>query len=243
MKILSIDSTAKVASAALLSDATLLAETTVRIGRSHSETLLPMIEGLLAMTGIRPEEIDLFACAAGPGSFTGVRIGVATVKGLAFGRGVPCAAVSSLEALAENLVPLPGILCPVMDARREQVYQATFRYEEGKLLRLCPDRAIAIRELSEELRAAYPGEAIRLVGDGCAVAAAGLREAGLDPLLPPEGLAVQSAAAVGRCAARMAAAGQTVTDAALAPVYLREPQAERERKERLKQRDCETSKN
>lgn len=241
MKILSIDSTAKVASAALLSDGDLLAETTVRCGRSHSETLLPMIEGLFRMTRLRPEDIDLFACAAGPGSFTGVRIGVATIKGLAFGRGIPCAAVSSLEALAENLAPLPGILCPVMDARREQVYQAAFCFEDGKLLRLSPDRAVGVRELAEDLRTAYPGKTIRLTGDGCAVAAAGLREAGLCPVLPPDGLAVQSAAAVGRCAARMAAAGNTVTDAALSPVYLREPQAERERKERLNRQSADRS--
>ena len=233
MKILCLDSTAKVATAALLSDGETLAEYTVNSGLSHSELLLPMVRSLLASCALTENDIDLFACTAGPGSFTGVRIGVSLIKGLAFGRGKPCAAVSALEALAESLVPMDGILCPVMDARRGQVYCALFRCEGGALMRLTEDRAIGADELAEELLSRYPGEGCRLVGDGYHVAEAALTARGVPLIDAPLSLRAQSAAAVGRCAYRMALRGETVTDEALRPTYLRLPQAERERLERL----------
>ncbi len=234
MKILCLDSTAKVASAAILADGEVLAETTVfGGGGSHRELLLPMLRALLASTALTEDDIDLFACTAGPGSFTGVRIGTSVIKGLAFGRGKPCAAVSSLEALAENLAPLPGLLCPVMDARRAQVYNAIFRREGNALHRLTPDRALSARDLAAEVAAAYPGEPVYLVGDGVAVAAEAFRKAGIALAPTPSRLLLQSAASVGRCAHRMAERSETVTDSALRPVYLRLPQAERERLERL----------
>ncbi len=238
MKILCLDSTAKVASAAILSDGELLAETTVfGGGRSHSELLLPMLRALLVSTALTEDDVDLFACTAGPGSFTGVRIGTSVIKGLAFGRGKPCAAVSSLEALAENLAPLPGLLCPVMDARRAQVYNALFRREGDALHRLTPDRALAARDLAAEVAAAYPGEPVYLLGDGLAVAEEAFRAVGIPVASTPDRLRLQSAASVGRCAYRMALRGETVTDCALRPTYLRLPQAERERLERLKQKE------
>ncbi|MBO7293738.1 MAG: tRNA (adenosine(37)-N6)-threonylcarbamoyltransferase complex dimerization subunit type 1 TsaB [Clostridia bacterium] len=233
MKILCLDSTAKVATAALLSDGEVLAEYTVNGGLSHSELLLPMIRSLLTSCALTEDDIDLFACTAGPGSFTGVRIGVSLIKGLAFGRGKPVAAVSALEALAESLVPLDGILCPVMDARRGQVYNALFRCEGGVPVRLTEDRAIAADELAEELTSRYPGEGCRLVGDGYRVAEAVLAERGVPLLVTPLSLRGGVAAAAGRCAYRMAQRGETVTDEALRPLYLRLPQAERERLERL----------
>ncbi len=240
MKILCLDSTAKVASAAILDDLTVLGEYTVAGGgRSHSELLLPMIRSLLASTSLTEDDIDLFACTAGPGSFTGVRIGASVIKGLAFGRGLPCAEVSALLALAEQLTPLPGLIAAVMDARRAQVYTALFRCEGGELIRLTPDRAIAAEALAEEILAAYPGEGVRLVGDGMAVAEAAFLRAGV-PILPnPSLLSEQNAAAAGRCAYRMAVAGETVTDEALRPAYLRLPQAERERLERLSRENKE----
>lgn len=240
MKILCLDSTAKVASAAILDDLTVLGAYTVSGGgRSHSELLLPMIRSLLTSTSLTEDDIDLFACTAGPGSFTGVRIGAAVIKGLAFGREKPCCEVSALWALAEQLVPLDGLVAAVMDARRAQVYTALFRCEGGVLTRLTPDRAIAAEELAAEIRTAYPDEGVRLVGDGMAVARAALEGAGV-PILPtPLLLSEQNAAAAGRCAYRMAAAGETVTDEALRPIYLRLPQAERERQERLSKENNE----
>ena len=127
MLIIALDSTAVVASVALCRDDTPIAIFHVKNGNTHSETLLPMVESVLKCAGYTVDDVDLFACSVGPGSFTGVRIGVSTVKGLAFGKNKPCVAVSTLEALAENLVPQSGILCPVMNARRGQVYNALFR--------------------------------------------------------------------------------------------------------------------
>ena len=234
MRILCLDSTAKVATAAVLNDSEVLAEYTVHGGgRSHSELLLPMIRSLLSSVGLTPDDIDLFACTVGPGSFTGVRIGVSVIKGIAFGRGKPCCAVSSLEALAAQIAPLPTLVAAVMDARRNQVYNAIFRIEGGKLHRLTPDRAIACDALARELLEAYPGESVALVGDGYAVAEPVLSAAGVPLLALPYPLRLQSAAAAGAVAYRMACAGDTISDDALRPVYLRLPQAERERLERL----------
>ena len=147
MKILAIDSTAIVASVAICDDEKLAALYTVNNGNTHSETLLPMVESALAQSKLTVDDIGLFAVSAGPGSFTGVRIGAATIKGLAFGRDIPCVGVSTLEALAYNLKGSSGIICPVMNARRNQVYNALFRFEGEKLVRLCPDRAIAVKDL------------------------------------------------------------------------------------------------
>ena len=169
MKILSLDSTAKTATAALCEDETLLAEYTLNNGNTHSETLLPMVESILSAFSLKPHDIELFACAAGPGSFTGVRIGVATVKGLAFGSGRPAVGVSTLEALARNLdfgdtdaeAREPKIICPVMDARRGQLYTARFVRRGGGLEReaetlplgkvwLCGDGYSLVRGLMPE---------------------------------------------------------------------------------------------
>lgn len=241
MKILCLDSTAKIASAAILSDTETLAEYTVAGGgRSHSELLLPMIRSLLTSTALTEKDIDLFACTAGPGSFTGVRIGASVIKGLAFGRGKPCAAVSALEALAESLTPLPGLICPVMDARRAQVYTALFHTENGELVRLRKDDALSVEELASRLLSEFPGQSVRLVGDGYGVAAPILAERGIVLDKTPVSLLRQSAAAVGRCAYRMAMRGELVTDDGLRPIYLRLPQAERERLERLAQNENKT---
>ena len=235
MKILCLESTAKIASCAILEDGDTLAEYTVHPGGlSHSELLLPMCKSLLTSLGLSIDDIDLFAAAAGPGSFTGVRIGVSVIKGLAFSKEKPCAEVSSLEALAEGLTPIRGILCPVMDARRGQVYNALFRSTEEGTVRLSEDRALSLDELAEELLT-YRDKPIYLVGDGYRIAREALTARGVALADTPLALRGQSAAAVGRCAYRMAKDGRTVSDEALRPVYLRLPQAERERLERLKE--------
>jgi tRNA threonylcarbamoyladenosine biosynthesis protein TsaB len=231
MLILALDSTAIVASVALCRDEKTIASFTVKNGNTHSETLLPMVEAVLKSAGVTVADVDLFACSVGPGSFTGVRIGTATIKGLAFSQNKNCLGVSSLEALAQNLVPFDGVICPVMNARRGQVYNALFRYENGVLSRLCEDRALSVTELAAEL--AQMGEPFALCGDGVA------EFHRLAPNATPTSVSTlledQSAVSVAKVALRRANAGESGTDAELVPVYLRLPQAERERLEKLKQ--------
>ena len=228
MIVLALDSTAQTGAVTLCRDRKLLASITLNTGNTHSETLLPSVEALLTMCGLTAGDVDLFACAKGPGSFTGVRIGVSTVKGMAFGTDKPCIGVSTLEALAYNLRAFSGILCPVMNARRSQVYNALFRAKDGKIERLCADRAISLEELSRELSAM--GQPIYLAGDGYDMTRAALSH--LAPCETPEELIYQSGYAVAMCALDAHEAGVRTTDAELAPTYLRLPQAERERLEK-----------
>ena len=231
MKILAFDGTAKAASIALTDDDRLLGHYTIDNGLTQSELLLPMAENLLKSLKLSFSDVELYATSVGPGSFTGVRIGVSLIKGLAFGRNIPCVGVSTLEALAENLFPLRGIIVPCMDARRGQVYSATFRCDGEKMERLTEDRAIALCDLAEELRA-FEGESIYISGDGYAVAVSALSKAGIKLSPTPELLINESGASVARVAKKMYESGQYQTDIELSPVYLRMPQAERERLER-----------
>lgn len=231
MLILALDSTAIVASVALCRDEKTIASFTVKNGNTHSETLLPMVEAVLKSANVSVSDIDLFTCSVGPGSFTGVRIGTATIKGLAFGQNKNCLGVSTLEALAENLVPFDGIICPVMNARRGQLYNALFRCENGVPVRLCEDRAISVADLAAEL--AEKGEPFALCGDG--IAEFRRLAPNSAPVSVSSLLEDQSAVCVAKVALRRANAGENGTDAALAPVYLRLPQAERERLEKMKQ--------
>ena len=231
MLILALDSTALVGSVALCDDSRLISEVTVNTGHTHSETLLPMVESLLKLCGYTVDDIDLFACTTGPGSFTGVRIGAATVKGLAYGRGKPCVGVSTPEALAYNGIMCDGLLCPVMNARRMQVYNALFSCESQKMTRLCQDRALAITELGDELMT-YDVP-VYLMGDGAELVYKTLAKDD-SPLarrlvLLPERIRHQSGYSVAQIALDMYQKGLATTDAALAPVYLRPSQAERER--------------
>ncbi|MBQ9079875.1 MAG: tRNA (adenosine(37)-N6)-threonylcarbamoyltransferase complex dimerization subunit type 1 TsaB [Clostridia bacterium] len=223
---MALDSTATTASVALCEDTSLIAMTTLNAGLTHSEALLPLVEQLLIRARLTPSDIDLFAISEGPGSFTGVRIGAATVKGLAFGREKPCIGVSTLESLAHNLACCDGIICPVMNARRDQVYNALFRAKDGALTRLCPDRAIAVSELSGELEA-Y-NETIYICGDGAPLC----RHIPSHPV--PDFLLWQNGYSVAQCALALYKDGVRTTDTELAPTYLRLPQAERERLEKLK---------
>ena len=235
MLILALDSTAQVGSVALCQDETLIAEYTLNTGHTHSETLLPMVESVLKIAGYTVDDVDLFVCTAGPGSFTGVRIGASTVKGMAFGKGKPCIGVSTLEALALNGVALEGILCPAMNARRQQVYNALFDCNGTSLSRLCEDRALAITELGEELTEKYPDRPVYLMGDGAKLVYDALRETmGERLILLPERLIHQSGYNTAMAGLRLHREGVTTTDAELSPVYLRPSQAERMRMEKLK---------
>lgn len=232
MWILALDSTATAASVAICRNDKAIAAFHLNNGNTHSETLLPMVDAALRVAGLSIDEIDLFACSNGPGSFTGVRIGAATVKGLAFDKNKPVIGVSTLEALAENAAPAPAgtLIVPVMNARRGQLYNAIFRAESDALLRVTPDRAISAVELEAELLAMELP--FYLVGDGVTEM---LRLTSETRPLPLTALAIdQNAVSVAKCALRHYLAGERGTDAALSPVYLRLPQAERERLERLK---------
>ena len=227
MLILAFESTAKAASAALVRDGKLLSQYSQCSGLTHSRTLLPMGEDRLKNAELSLQDVDLFAVAHGPGSFTGVRIGVSMVKGLAWAADKPCVGVSTLEAMAWHGLAAGGLVCPVMDARRSQVYNALFRIEDGQPRRLTEDRPIALEELAEELRA-Y-NESVFLIGDGAELSFRALTERGIPCVLAPENLRMQSAWGVA-----MAAQDKTPGTAdTLLPVYLRLSQAERERQERL----------
>lgn len=228
MLIFALDSTAVVGSVALCRDDTPIASFTVKNGNTHSETLLPMAKALFDVTGYTPDDVDVFACSEGPGSFTGVRIGVATVKGLSFGKNKTVIGVSALEAMARNLLPANGIICPVMNARRGQVYNALFRAEGNNLTRLCPDRALSATELEAELVAR--GEPFYLVGDGVEVTTTAFLS--LKSLPVAFVAAEQNALGVAACALRLYKEGVRTTDKELSPTYLRLPQAERERLEK-----------
>lgn len=227
MKILAIDTTAKTATVALCEDEKLLSLYSQYNLMTHSETILPMVETMLKNCALSPSDIDLFACSRGPGSFTGVRIGAATVKGLAFSQNRPCVGVSTLEALALQFADLgvgEAIICPVMDARRSQVYNALFMLKNGRLERLCEDRAISLEELSAEL-SSYSAP-IYLTGDGYELAKSELALDGIKdtPLL----MRSQNAYSVALAALFRARLGITENDIDLLPSYLRASQAERD---------------
>ena len=227
MLILAFESSAKAASVALCRDGHLISQYSQCSGLTHSRTLLPMAEDMLKNAELSLDKVDLFAVAHGPGSFTGIRIGVSTVKGLAWAADKPCVGVSTLEAMAWHGLAAGGLVCPVMDARRSQVYNALFQVENGKPVRLCEDRPIALSQLAEELQAL--NAPVFLVGDGAELAEKYLREQAIPCTVAPENLRWQSAWGVA-----MAAMDKTPGNAdALLPVYLRLSQAERERQERL----------
>ncbi len=232
---LAFDSTAKAASVAVCDDEKLLALYNIDNGLTQSELLLPMAENILNSLGLTFSDVELLACAVGPGSFTGVRIGVALVKGIAFGKDIPCVSVSTLDELAENLAGLEGIIVPCMDARRQQVYTATYRGKGGILEKLTPDRAISITELADELK--EYDEPIYLSGDGYDVAKRGLEAAGVTVQNTPELLITENAYSVAKIAKRKYDLGEYTTDLEIAPTYLRMPQAERERLERLAEKE------
>lgn len=225
MKILALDSTENTAAVAITEDEKLIASTVISAGRSHSELLLPAIEALMKASGLTYDDIDLFACSSGPGSFTGVRIGVSTVKGLAFGRNVPCIGVSATEALAYNYLNIDCIVCPSMDARRSQLYNALYRSRNGKIERLTDDRSISSTDLAKELET-YK-EPIYLCGGGEHIIKSAA-EGNPYVKATPEILKNQNGYSVALCAYRLYKDGKgTGTDKELSPSYLRPSQAER----------------
>lgn len=228
MLMLALESSAKAASAALFEDGKLLSLSVQNAGLTHSRTLLPMAEDLFKNMGRALSEIDMIAVAHGPGSFTGLRIGMAEAKGLAWALEKPVTGVSTLEAMAFGGPDMEGtMLCCAMDARRGQVYNALFEIKDGKPSRLTEDRAIAVAELEEEL-ASY-GKPWVLLGDGAELCYKTLNRERVKVHLAPEPLRIQSARGVGLAAMEY----EPRPGAELLPVYLRLSQAERERQARM----------
>lgn len=238
MKILAIDSTAQTASVAICDNEIPIGVYSVTAGLNHSETLLPMAVHALQTAKISVDDIDMFALSAGPGSFTGVRIGTSVIKGLAFGKDKPCVAVSTLAALAYNLKGIRGFICPVMDARRDQVYNAIFYGDGERITRLTPDRAISLSELEEELKVKVDdGYGIYFCGDGYDLAHTKINNENIRTT--PAVLRNQNAYSVA-CVALAKYTNEPnedYSDSSLKPIYLRLPQAERERLERLQKEE------
>ena len=232
MLILAFETSAKAASVAVLEDEKLLAESYQNTGLTHSQTLMVMAQDALKQCGKTPADVQAVAVAQGPGSFTGIRIGVAAAKGFAWGADIPCYGVSTLEAMAVSLGVYNGYICPVMDARRSQVYNALFRADCGKLTRLSEDRAISLQDLGEDVRKLE--NPIFLVGDGSVLCYNTLLEKVPGLIRPPEHRMHQRAVGVGILASRLHRQGIAGDGAGLTPNYLRLSQAERERLEREK---------
>ena len=240
MKILAIDSSGLVASVAVVENETLLGEYTVNFKKTHSETLLPMADELLTMVQCDKRSLDAVAVAAGPGSFTGLRIGAATAKGIALALNIPIVEVPTLAALAYNLYGSSDLVCPIMDARRSQVYCGMYRFDGGEIKSLAPDRPLAVAAVAEELAVRCAEEGLTRViftGDGVAVYREELdKNLTLPHLYAPAHLSRQRAGAVGALGCRLYERGEVVDAAHHAPIYLRKSQAEQE-KERAQHAD------
>ena len=232
MLILAFETSAKAASVALTENGKLLGESYQNTGLTHSQTLMVMAEDMLKQCGKTVDDVTAVAVAEGPGSFTGVRIGVAAAKGFAWGKQIPCYGISTLEAMAESLGIYEGYVCPVMDARRSQVYNALFYVNHGVIQRLQEDRAIALSDLAQELKTLECP--IYLVGDGSDLTYKTLSGEITNLVLPPEHRKHQRATGVAILAAKKQEAGDIGDGAALQPNYLRLSQAERERMEKEK---------
>lgn len=229
MLILSIDSTAKAASVALCEDTEPLAHIFLNTALTHSQTLLLMVEQALKNAGRKIDDVELFAVSNGPGSFTGVRIGVSLIKGLAFERDILCAGVSTLEALARNAEGFTGVYCPAMDARNNQVYNALFECSDGMFCRIAPDRAISTDELKNEISSM--DRDIWLIGDGARLCYERFSDM-KNVRLVNDTIRLQNAVSVARAAYYMSKEGRCVKAETLDVNYLRLSQAEREYEEK-----------
>ena len=230
MKILALESSATACSVALCEDEKLIAQTGQNNGLTHSRTLMPMVDSLLTQCGQSLTDVDVIAVAAGPGSFTGLRIGVSTAKGLAWAGEKLCAPCSTLESMAWQLAHVDGIIIAAMDARRNQVYNAVFRARNGVLERLSPDRAIGLAELENEIKKL--NEPKILVGDGAQLCYNEWQDRMKDLRLAPVHLRTQTAWGVARVAQELIREDKLVPGEQLVPVYHRLSQAERERLEK-----------
>lgn len=231
MKILAVDTSATAASVAVAEENKLIGEFSINTALTHSQTLMPMVDELLKNTGLSVNDIDAAAVNAGPGSFTGVRIGVAAVKGIAFPKNLPCVSVSTLESMAYNMLGNDCIVCSVMDARCSQVYNALFRVKGCTVTRMTDDRALSLTDLKNELQ--NINEKVILVGDGAVLCSKFLGEELENIMIAPFNNRIQTASSVAYAAFEKINNGETVKADELMPVYLRLPQAQRELNKKL----------
>lgn len=230
MRVLALESSAKAVSVAISENGVILAQGYQNTGLTHSVTMMPLLENLMKTASVNLSEVDVIAVAAGPGSFTGLRIGVSAAKGLAWSLDKPCCGVSTLEAMAENGRSFEGTVICAMDARRQQIYNAIFDCRSGELTRRCEDRAVALAQVAEELKSDPAPKLV--IGDGAQLCCDYLAAQGIECRMAPPALRFQQAAGVALVAERMALAGKTVSSQELTPTYLRLSQAERERLEK-----------
>lgn len=230
MKLLSVESSAISASCCVTENGRVLSHASVNAGLTHSCTLMPMILNTLKNADLSINDMDAIAVAAGPGSFTGVRIGVAAVKGLAFPKDLPCLSVSTLEGIAHlaNGIPFNGLICPLMDARCKQVYTALFSSENGVLTRIQDDTAISCDDVKNRLLS--ENKPVYLVGDGAAMCFEEWKDDIPNLFLAPDSIRFPNATGIAIVAEKKWNNQETVSAADLQPVYLRLPQAERELK-------------
>lgn len=231
MTVFGIDTCCMAATAALVNEDVMVAQTVVNKNKTHSQMMMPLVEQMFRAAEVEPSVVDAFAAAVGPGSFTGVRIGVATAKALAQAAQKPCVAVSTLEALAFSSKYFDGIICPILDARREQVYNALFQGGKDGMERLCEDRALALSELLEELCKA--GRSVIFMGDATLVFKEEIRSAlGGLAYFAPKIANLNLGGAVAEIGLEKLKKGETVEYGKLVPSYVRLSQAEREKLER-----------
>ncbi len=227
MKILALDSSSLVASVAVMEDKKLLGEYNVNNGLTHSKNLMPMLTELMKTLGLKPSDIDIYAASIGPGSFTGIRIGVTSIKAMAYATGKPVVSVPTLDALAYNAEGFDGVICPIMDARNNQVYTAAYRYEDGRQVRLTEYMGVPVPELVEILKGM--DSKITFLGDGVYVHRDFLSGSLLDKcFFVPEINMMQRGASVAYAAFNDALEGKLQDAFSMLPFYLRKSQAERE---------------
>ncbi len=224
MKILSVECSAGPASCAILDDGKIIASVFVNTKLTHSQTLMPMIVNMFKSSHTDISDIEKIAVSVGPGSFTGLRIGISAVKGLAAANKIPCIPVSTLEVMAEMFSDQNCIVCAVMDARCNQVYNALFKINDGKITRLCEDRALLCSDLTDEIKNLAANNRVIVCGDGADMFFPYVKDFGA--LIAPQHLKYQTAIGVGIFACKNS--DSTVASDELLPVYLRLPQAERE---------------
>lgn len=228
MKLLAVDTSAKVTSVAVVDENGIVTEFNSNAKLTHSQALMPMIEAMLSCSNISIDDIDCFACATGPGSFTGLRIGISAIKGLAFCKNKPCVGVSTLQALGYNLKGFDGIICSAMDARCNQVYTSIYSSDSTSITELYDDRAITIDELWELLK--NYNKNVFFVGDGADLCYNRFKQNANNIFLVNDLIKYQSASSVGLIALKKFEAGQATDANSLEPIYLRLPQAQRELK-------------
>lgn len=233
-----MESSATSASVAYVKDGKILAQNYINAGLTHSTTLMPMTQALLQNANLTLSDVDYFAVSVGPGSFTGLRIGISAIKGISLAENKPCVPVSTLEAMAYNYAYTDTIVCCVMDARCKRFFNAIFKCSaDGTVERLCEDRAISYEELEAELNEKYSENTVVLVGDGAELAKNLKCKPSVNLRIAPPHLRYPQATGVAMASEKYIECGKTVSSQQLLPSYLSLPQAQRELQKKLKKED------